>query len=31
MQVVMFTEENPQDAISDPKDSTLLAWFQLNR
>ena len=30
-QVVMFNEENPQEAISDPKDTTLLAWFQLNQ
>ena len=30
-QMVMFNEKNPQEAISNPKTTTLLAWFKLNQ
>ena len=31
LQMVTFNEENPQQAVSNPKDTTLLAWFSLNQ
>ena len=31
LQMVTFDEENPQEAICDPKNTTLLAWFKLNQ
>ena len=31
LQMVTFNEENPREAISNPKDTTLLAWFTLNQ
>ena len=31
LQMVTFNEENPGEAISNPKDTTLLAWFKLNQ
>ena len=30
-QIVMLTEENLEEAVSNPKDTTLLAWFKLNK
>ena len=30
-QMVMFNEENPEEAVSIPKDTTLFAWFKLNK
>ena len=29
-QLITFNEENPEEAISNVKDTTLLAWFKLN-
>ena len=29
--MVTFNEENPREAITNPKDTTLLAWFTLNQ
>ena len=29
--MVTFSEENPREAVSNPKDTTLLAWFSLNQ
>ena len=31
LQMVTFTEGNPEEAISNPKNTTLLAWFKLNQ
>ena len=31
MQMITFSEENPEEALSNPKDTTLLAWFKLNQ
>ena len=31
MQVVTFNEQTPEQAISNVKDSTLIAWFNLNK
>ena len=31
LQMVTFNEENPREAISSPKDTTLLGWFKLNQ
>ena len=31
LQMVTFNEENPEEAVSNPKDTTLLAWFTLNQ
>ena len=31
LQMVTFNEENPGDAVFNPKDTTLLAWFALNQ
>ena len=31
LQMVTFNEENTEEAISNPKDTTLLAWFTLNQ
>ena len=30
-QTVTFQEQNPEDAIANPKDTTLLAWLKLNQ
>ena len=30
-QLIMFAEENPVEAILNPKDTILLAWFKLNQ
>ena len=29
--MVTFNEENPKEAVSDPKNTTLLTWFNLNQ
>ena len=29
--MVTFSEENPSEAVSNPKDTTLIAWFALNQ
>ena len=29
--MLTFNEENPGEAVSNPKDTTLLAWFSLNQ
>ena len=31
LQMITFSEDNPQEAVSNPKDTTLLAWFKLNQ
>ena len=31
MQLVTFSEDRPEDGISNTKDTTLLAWFKLNQ
>ena len=31
LQMVTFNKENPEEATSNPKDTTLLAWFTLNQ
>ena len=30
-QLITFNEDNPSQAMSNPKDTTLLAWFKLNQ
>ena len=29
--MVTFNEENPTETVSNPKDTTLIAWFALNQ
>ena len=31
LQMVTFNEEIPEEAVTNPKDTTLLAWFTLNQ
>ena len=31
LQMVTFNEESPEEAIANPKDTTLLGWFTLNQ
>ena len=31
LQIVTFNEENPREAVSNPKNTTLLGWFNLNQ